>query len=167
MRARGGALPSCAAQLGGGGGSGVRRVLIGSADAKIVSQSPDRHYMRVRFQVTTTREAYSDDCQIYLVPTGEQASAAVVQCRVGDGREGTERDNSRSRRRIRELRKQLGWDVRASGQGDAFKSFSVLESMFADVPIAQKSSYTLSQDEMSELRRLAEERGTFYKDSKK
>lgn len=121
----------------------VRRMLIQTPAAKIVSQSPDRHYMRVRFMSYDPQGMTSDDCLIYLVPTGDQGSAAVVQCRLSP-LDADNQDLARSRRRIRDMRKQLGWSVRASGQGDAFKSFSLLESMFDKNPVGiQVRSITL------------------------
>ena len=115
----------------------VRSMLIRSPDAKITNQSPDRRYMRVRFEsYGLSGQETVDDCQFYLVPTGTQGSAAVVQCRRGP-LEATE-DTARSRRRVRELRNKLEWTARASGEGDAFKSFSVLDSMFAKAPLGQQ-----------------------------
>ena len=119
----------------------VRSLLIRNSEAKITSQSPDRRYMRVRFENYDLRgQERIDDCQFYLVPTGAQGSAAVVQCRRGPSDADAE-DNARSRRRVRDLRNKLEWTARASGEGDAFKSFSVLDSMFAKVPLGQQACH--------------------------
>ena len=123
----------------------LRQLLLKLEDAKIVKQSPDRRYMRVQFEALDFRGLHIDECQFYLVPTGGQGGAAVVQCRRGDRDnfggaivDSGDQDEKRSRRRLRELRKAIGWSVRASGQGDAFKSFSVLEAMFARVPLGEQ-----------------------------
>ena len=70
----------------------------------------------------------------------------MVQCRRGSsgslrvGPEiGDDTDEKRSRRRLRDLRKSIGWSVRASGQGDALKSMSVLENMFGSVPLGEQA----------------------------
>eukprot|EP00966_Prymnesium_polylepis_P303078 7001257-Prymnesium_polylepis.1 len=50
----------------------VRALLVRSPEAKILSQSPDRRYMRVSFDsYDLVGRASIDDCQFYMVPTGD------------------------------------------------------------------------------------------------
>lgn len=48
---------------------------------KVQAQSEDRRYLRVQFQDSDLKGPFTDDCQFYLVPTGANDGAAVVQCR--------------------------------------------------------------------------------------
>ncbi|KAL1495308.1 hypothetical protein AB1Y20_017166 [Prymnesium parvum] len=113
--------------------------------------------MRYRFEGADAAGSYVDDCQFYLVPTGADAGAAVVLCRASPPA-ASPLAAARSRRRLREVRRLLGWTARASGQGDAFQSFRVLEQMFGAAPLAQKGE-PLDEEQLRALRALANEGG--------
>ena len=124
---------------------------------KVQAQSEDRRYLRVQFKDSDLTGPYIDDCQFYLVPTGANAGAAVVQCRRKRPLEGgASKSYASNRQRLRDLRNALGWELRASGREDNSEAFRRLEEATRKVPLAGSEPSGLSAEDWKGLRAKAD-----------